>query len=120
MVGATLQYLFTRSHEQKKHYRLLQTTAYADYLRGVADAAHLNLDSNEAEIFARIADAKTRICLYGSVEVIALLAAFQKAGGITGNVEQRDAFVRLVQAMRIKPTDQISNLEIVLFGDRAT
>ena len=58
-VGAMLTYFFTRSHEHEKHYRLLVTQAYSDYLRGVAEAAHLNLESNEAEIFARVADAKT-------------------------------------------------------------
>jgi hypothetical protein len=116
-VGAILTYLFTRSHEQEKHYRLLQTGAYADYLRGVAEAAHLSLRSDEAELFARIADAKTRICLYGSQEVIVLLAAFEREGGITGNAQQRKAFVRLVQAMRINSTAQISDLEIILFRE---
>jgi hypothetical protein len=57
-VGAILTYIFTRSHEQEKHYRLLKTGAYADYLRCVAEAAHLSLRSDEADLFARAADAK--------------------------------------------------------------
>jgi hypothetical protein len=115
-VGAILTYLFTRSHEQEKHYRLLQTAAYSDYLRGVAETAHLNLQSDEANLFARIADAKTRICLYGSQEVITLLAAFEREGGIIGNAQQRKAFVHLVQAMRVNSTDQISDLEVILLS----
>lgn len=63
VAGAILTYLFTRSHEQQKHYRLLQTGAYADYLRGVAEAAHLDLSISENEVHARISDAEARICL---------------------------------------------------------
>jgi ABC-type antimicrobial peptide transport system permease subunit len=118
-VGAILTYIFTRSHEQEKHYRLLKTGAYADYLRCVAEAAHLSLRSDEADLFARAADAKTRICLYGSQEVITLLAVFEKEGGIIGNAQQRSAFVRLVQSMRGNLTVQISDIEVILFG-RAT
>lgn len=95
-VGAILSYLFTRSNEQEKHYRLLQTGAYADYLRCVAESAHLNLESDEASLFARVADAKTRICLYGSQKVIALLAAFEKEGGVINTPQQRSAFIHLV------------------------
>ena len=118
-VGALLTYLFTRSHEQEKHFRLLQTGAYADYLRCVAEAAHLNLQSDEANLFARAADAKARICLYGSQEVISLLAVFDKEGGVISNDQQRSAFVRLVQAMRKKSTAQISDIEAILFGRAA-
>lgn len=119
VVGAILTYLFTRSHEQEKHYRLLQTGAYADYLCCVAESAHLNLESDEASLLARAADAKTRICLYGSQEVIALLAAFEKEGGVIGSAQQRSAFVRLVQAMRLNSGAKIANIELILFG-RAT
>jgi len=115
-VGAILTYLFTRSHEHEKHYRLLQTAAYSDYLRCVAESSHLSLQSDEADLFARAADAKTRICLYGSQDVIALLAAFEREGGIIGNAQQREAFVRLVQVMRVSSTAQISDLEVILFG----
>ena len=116
-VGAVLTYLFTRTHEQEKHYRLLQTGAYADYLRGVAEAAHLSLRSAEADVFACVADAKTRVCLYDSRDVVALLAAFERAGGVLGNAEQRRAFVRLVQAMRDDSKVQSSELEVILFGE---
>jgi hypothetical protein len=115
-VGAILTYLLTRSSEREKHYRLLQTTAYSDYLCGVAEAANINLNSDEAAIFAHVADAKTRICMYGSEEVIALLAAFEREGAAIGNAQQRGAFLNLVQAMRLKPTPQVSNIDTILFG----
>jgi hypothetical protein len=116
ILGAVLTYLFTRSHENKKHFRLLQTEAYADYLRCVADAAHLNLQTDHANLLARAADAKTRICLYGAPEVITLLAAFKRAGGVIGTEQQRDAFVRLVAAMRCEATIEVADLNVVLFA----
>lgn len=116
-VGAILTYLFTRSHEQEKHYRLLQTGAYADYLRCVSEAAHLNLQSDEAALFARAADAKTRICLYGSQEVITLLAAFEKEGGVLGGTQKRSAFIHLVQAMQVNSMAEFTDIEIILFGN---
>src|SRR6266404_5430207 len=120
VIGAILTFLFTRRHEYEKQKRLLITQAYFDYLRAVADAAHLNLESNEAEIFARLADAKTRICLYGSHEVVILLAAFEKEGGVIGNAQQRHLFASLILAMRGNSKVPSSDLETVLFGDRAT
>ena len=116
ILGSVLTYLFTRSHENKKHLRLLQTEAYADYLRCVAEAAHINLQTDEAALFARAADAKTRICLYGAPEVVTLLAAFQRAGGATNTQQQRDAFLTLVAAMRCDPNIAASDLDVVLFG----
>ena len=116
VVGASLQYLFTRYLEERKHYRSLQTEAYADYLRGVAQAAHLNLTVNESEIFARIADAKTRVCLYGSQEVVKLLAQFESSGGIIGNEEQCEAFVAIIQAMRGDSNVESKELELILLG----
>lgn len=46
VVGASLQYVFSRFLEERKHRRLLQTEAYANYLLGVAEAAHFDLTMN--------------------------------------------------------------------------
>jgi hypothetical protein len=119
-VAAVLTFLLTRRQESEKHRRLMVTQAYADYLRGIAEAAHLNLESNEAQIHARIADAKARICLYGSSEVVTLLAAFEKAGASTVTPQQHELFASLVLTMRGDSKVQRADLEMVLFGDRAT
>jgi hypothetical protein len=67
-------------------------------------------------LFARTADAKTRVCLYGSDEVLTLLAAFEKEGSVISNAQQRSTFVRFVQAMRTNSKAQISDIEVILFG----
>ncbi len=70
----------------------------------------------EEEVFARIADAKTRICLYGSQEVIMSLAKFERSGGVINNEEQREAFVALIQAMRGDLNVKSTELELILLG----
>jgi hypothetical protein len=120
VLGAILTFFLTRRQESEKHKRAMITQAYSDYLCGVAESAHLNLESNEAEILAQIADAKARICLYGSPEVIALLAAFENAGASTVTPAQHELFASLVLTMRGDSKIQRADLETVLFGNRAT
>jgi len=116
VVGATLQYLFSRFLEERKHKRLLQTEAYADFLRGVAEATHLGLEVNENQVHARIADARARIGLYGSPNVVRLLADFEKAGNAIISEKQHKAFVLLIQAMRGDKKVDNADLELVLLG----
>jgi hypothetical protein len=58
--------------------------------------------------------------LYGSPEVIALLAAFENAGASTVTPAQHELFASLVLTMRGDSKIQRADLETVLFGNRAT
>lgn len=116
VVGASLQYLFTSFLEDRKHHTSLQTAAYSDFIRAVAEAAHMNLNSDEAQVRFRLADAKTRICFFGSPEVVARLAEFEKLGGVIGNDLQREAFMSVIQTMRGSSQLQASQLALVLLG----
>jgi hypothetical protein len=117
VVGASLQYLFTRFLEERRHRQSLQTEAYTDYIQAVAEARHIDLYTERPSIFARLADAKTRICLYGSPEVIARLAEFESKGGVIGDDQQREAFMHLIEAMRGKSKLQTSQVELILLGE---
>ena len=117
IVGASLQYLFTRLLEERKHRQSLQTEAYTDYIRAVAEARHIDLYTERASIFARLADAKSRICLYGSPEVIARLAEFERKGGLIVNDEQRQAFMQVIEAMRGSSPLPSSEVEVILLGE---
>lgn len=116
VLGASLQYLFTRFLEERRHRQSLQTKAYTDYAQAVAEARHVDLNSERASIFGRLTDAKTRICLYGSAEVIARLAEFERKGGIIGDDQQQQAFMDVIQAMRGKSKLQASQVELILLG----
>jgi hypothetical protein len=117
IVGASLQYFFTRFLEERKHRQSLKTTAYTDYIRAVSEAAHIALHDERPAVLARLADAKTRICLYGSPEVVAALTEFEHLGGVIGNEQQRATFLKVVKAMRGDSHLQASHLEALLFGE---
>jgi len=76
----------------------------------------MDLVTERASIFARLADAKTRICLYGSPEVVARLADFESKGGVIGDDLQQEAFMRVIEAMRGKSKLQTSQVELILLG----
>jgi hypothetical protein len=77
IIGALLQYFFTRHLDRQKHHRELRTQAYTDYLKCVSEHANLRTprDSPEGrDLGFRTADAKCRICLYGSPIVVRAFA----------------------------------------------
>ena len=125
VIGAVLQFLFSKHLDNKKHQRDLRAKAYADYLQCVSEHANLGLkrDSNEGrQLGARTADAKCRISLYGAKLVIEAFAKFERLGAAMGTDEQGKAFTDLVAAMRCdalgsSAVDQ-SHLEVVLLGPR--
>lgn len=124
-IGASLQYYFSRSSEHRKQLTLLKTQAYVDYLGSVAKFAQAaKTNPNERhKLFAEAADAKTRICIYGSKEAIALLADFERQGANLASEESIRIFMRLCSQMRkegLKTESVISegDLEIVLFGPK--
>jgi hypothetical protein len=123
VIGASLQYYFSRSSEHRNQLSLLRTQAYVDYLGSVAkfaQAAKTN-PTERLKFLSEAADAKTRICIYGSKDAIALLAEFERQGAQLSSKESINIFIRLCSQMRkeglnnesIIPTE---NLEIVLFG----
>lgn len=123
--GAGLQYVFTRYLENQRHSRALRSQAHMDYLKCVCEQANLG-SSPEAsrirEVFAKTADAKARICLYGSVESIQAFACFEKLGASMQSAEQRNAFVAMVVAMRrdsgSNAVPSAEDIERVLLGIR--
>ena len=125
MIGASLQYIFTRHIESQRHLRDLRSKAYMDYLRCVCEQAQFKLkeDTKERqELFTRTADAKTRICLYGSNEAIEAFSIFEKLGPTMGTDDQRRAFTSMVLIMRndsgSKLGAQPEDIQTVLLGHR--
>ena len=84
IIGAFLHYLFTRDLELKKQTRILEMQAYSDYLKSVAAAAHLRSDEDLRDAFRDAADAKSRIAIFGTEDVIKALAKFVSVGEALG------------------------------------
>lgn len=116
VVGAVLQYWFSRAAESRRQLQLLQSQCYVDYLKAVTRAAHSATPEAARLAMADAADAKARLAIYGSSRVIIALARFEKVGPVLDNPSSLDAFIALVAAMRaddkfIDPSD----LKLILF-----
>jgi len=123
VIGAALQYVFTRHLDNLRVRRDARTKAYTDYLRCVSE--HANPDqmrsSDGHDLGARTADAKCRICLYGSSQVVAAFAQFERLGATMNSQQQQAAFTQMVTIMRHDSTglaDVAANdLQVVLLGE---
>lgn len=126
VIGALLQYLFTRHIENQRHVRELRSKAYMDYLKCVCEHAQLQTQEHNKErqeLFVRTADSKSRICLYGSSAVIQAFSTFEKLGATMGTKEQREAFTRMISIMRKDSGGEVgaqpADLQTVLLGSRS-
>lgn len=118
LVGAGLQYFFGRSLEAKKHIQTQKGQAYADYFRAFAAVATVG---QTKEALSAVADAKTRICVYGSDEVVKRLADFERAGATTSSPDSHEFVASLLSAMRkdagaSKSAADTRDVGVVIFG----
>ena len=125
IVGASLQYIYTRHIESQRHIRELRSKSYMDFLKAVCELANYRPQDRSkemSEIQARTADAKARICLYGSAEVIQAYSAWEKLGPTMNTAEQRNAFINMVKVMRVDSGGAVEvrgeDLQNVLLGVR--
>lgn len=81
VIGAITQYYVTKGFEHKRHLRNLRTEAYKDYAEAVADLANPSINSDRDEMLGRIANAKARICIFGTSSVVQSMADFENSGG---------------------------------------
>jgi hypothetical protein len=103
VVGATLQFLLSRTQEANRQRQNLRITAYVDYLRGVTTTGQAQKrgdNAEEAKGNALMADAKARICVYGADDTLRALAEFSRAGAKLSARQGADAFLALCEAMR--------------------
>jgi hypothetical protein len=128
VIGALLQFLFSRYLDNKKHQRDLRAKAYTDYLQCVSEHANLRHQKQSTEgrqLGAKTADSKCRISLYGAPAVITAFAKFENMGAKMNTEEQCHAFTDLVVAMRQDTLGGLAanhaDIEAVLLGThRAT
>ena len=117
LLGGGLQYLFGRALESQRQLTLQRSESYVDYFKALA----LARNDRSREILSMAADAKARICLYGSINVIECLYDFEAAGANTNSSNGQDAIIRLLKEMRTDIRKNVrfvneSHLREVLFG----
>ncbi len=79
MLAAASQYYFSRRRRSSKIYQSLRTTAHVDFIRSTAEIAMSQKSQNkEKELQGSISmtDAKGRIAIYGSKQVVAAITSF--------------------------------------------
>ncbi len=118
LIGATLQYAFGQRLESRKLLVALKAQAYSDLIRVIAASGC----SRNTEKLALIADAKTRICIYGSLNVVQKLRDFDRIGATAARPDGQAALTALLSAMREDVTGKdFADLEDVfrplLFGE---
>src|SRR5437764_13652876 len=100
VIGAAMQYWFSRTAESRKQIQLLQSQSYVDYLSAVSEAAHAQSLQDAGLARAKAADAKARMAVYGTTSVISALARFEETGAALNTPEAEACFVAVVKAMR--------------------
>jgi hypothetical protein len=126
VIGASLQYIFTRYLENQRYRREQRTKAYLDFLKTASEQERSTLPPDSpgfALLTAQLLDARYRVCLYGSEKAIHAFAVFQELGSNTATPEQRAAWVGMMAAMRDDTGDTSSletqgDMKMVLMGSR--
>jgi len=124
VVGAALQYYASRAFEERKMRRHSRTQTYVDFLRGSAGLAIAQADGDKErmkEYRILLTDAKARITIYGSKEVIHGAAEFFRASGRLDTSEQKQLYLRICEEMRKEglPSDAAKSTDMaqLLFGE---
>lgn len=120
--GAALQYFFTRRVDSAKHYRELRTQAYVEFAKAVAGRAvsqRLSDKQQELSFTILLADVKARLAIYGSRQVVTLLATLlREHEGALALPLARQQFMAVLNQMRAEvpnsgerlPTQDIAQL----------
>jgi hypothetical protein len=107
IVSVAVVFLSRRS-ETIKHLQSLTIGAYVDFIRAVEGLGVLQHEAIQSkEHFAKgwelnmlLAEAKSRIAIYGSKSVVGTLAQFLRGGNVLDSPERAKSFTAVCQVMR--------------------
>ncbi len=107
-LGAVFGAFLTRWTEKYKQLQSLRADAYVDFLRGVSKLGVVQKDAvrdkdsflEERDAMITVADAKARIAIYGSREVVRSLSAFMDGGAVLNTSERLRSFAEICRLMR--------------------
>lgn len=119
VIGAALQYFFTKFLEERRHLRELRTSAYVDYLRAVSEIQHSQPKTASRTLLGQLTDAKLRVTLYGTVDAVQQLARFEENHGHLRGTEAQASFTEVIGAMRNDSKISAKDLSLIIFGARS-
>ncbi|HEY6384669.1 MAG TPA: hypothetical protein VIX91_03215 [Candidatus Acidoferrum sp.] len=117
VVGATLQYWFSRSAEARKQLQLLQSQSYVDYLRAVTKATYARSPDAARAAKTEAVDAKAGMAVYAASRVITALARFEEVGAILDGPPAHAVFVAPVCASRTREAFSFLGTCLVAHGE---
>ena len=97
-LGAVIHSLFQRWQVKDNHVRTQKIESYASYFKGIAQISHALTKEELAKGNAIVAEARGRIALYGSAEVIDAMTRAFRCGPISD--EDSEIPAALIRAMR--------------------
>jgi flagellar motor component MotA len=103
VIGAILQYIFSRSTESLKQHQTLKAQSYVDFVKslaGITIAQRHHNKGRELESTILLADSKARVAIYGSKSVIESIANFFSRYGEITSPESITSFIEIIQKMR--------------------
>ncbi|MBU2869584.1 hypothetical protein [Colwellia sp. E2M01] len=103
IIGAVVQAIFNRKNQKVNNLSELQNSAYADFLNAaskIAVAQRQDQRSTVEKELSNLADAKSRICVYGDSNVVHHLAEFLREGGTLQTELEILSFTRLCMEIR--------------------
>jgi len=103
VVGALLKGFFNRKNQKANNLSELQNKAYSDFLNAaskIAVAQRNNQRSVVTDELSNLADAKSRICVYGDSNVVNHLAIFLRLGGTLQTEQEILSYTHLCLEIR--------------------
>ena len=103
VVGVFLQGFWSRKNQKAHNLKGLQNQAYSDFLNAVSTIAVAQRKGQRETVegeLSSLADAKSRICVYGDANVVQHLAEFLRSGATLQTESELLAFSRLCLEMR--------------------
>lgn len=117
VLGGVLTYILQLRKDRITQKQTLKIKAYTDYMQAAAALSSKDVAKHQ-EARTLLTDARLRILLYGSSEVIANMATFDRAGADLTTQEGMKAFIPVIYSMREGDGKQIKQDDVtrVLFG----
>ncbi|MEJ1393686.1 MAG: hypothetical protein RPU64_05770 [Candidatus Sedimenticola sp. (ex Thyasira tokunagai)] len=103
VIGAFFQSHYAKKNDIHKNLSELQNKAYADFLNSASSIAVAQRVGEREKVvseLSKLADAKSRICVYGHSKVIKDLAEFMRQGGTLQTESEILSFTRLCISIR--------------------
>jgi hypothetical protein len=108
-IGVYLQYKFGILAEKSKQYQNLKSQAYIDFIKSAAGSSIAQKHRDAKGMFdfkTLMTDSKIRIAIYGSREVVELVADFFRRYGSLDLPESCRSFSAIVRKMRAESMDR--------------